>query len=758
MKQATSTAGIVRLKFCEIALLAVLTCASTGTWAQNATGPDAAADASSSNGGLAEIVVTARMRRERVEDVPNTIAVIDPGFMVRNQVQTIKDVTLLLPNVGISESLSPGSSFVNIRGINTIRNSDPAVAIIVDGVQFNNVNEVSQDLNDIAQIEVLKGPQGALYGRNAIGGAINIVTTKPTNTTEGSLSAGGGNGGTVQARGSISGPIAKDKLFYRFSGSLTSTDGFIENPVLGRKTDPSQNANARARLRYVATDRLTFDARVSWDGLKAGTYYYIPVLNQNGVPIFHQAGNFDLAPTSNPISVDYRNIIDSSLRTDYALDGFTLTAIVAANHTTEHYGRPGEGIGAPIPGDLDWTPYPILANSQTWAYTARTVDIRAASNNTSGLRWTFGVYYFNQDRRIELPVSIAFANYGRALTNLLATLGGVPTPLGQGLDLNDVLTPVPSQNDRTKTIDYAGYGNIILDLSRRLEGTVGLRFDDNSVRQSDLTYDSHRSARYAAFQPTASLRYKLGRDDSIYATISKGFRSGGFNSVINTVATQYSPETLWSYELGFKGETEDHAISATAALFYEDYKNSDQFQFDGKTATQTIFNIAKSKIYGIEFDVHARTPIRGLYVQTSAGIMNSEITDTQGLPEAVRAVVGDIVGNKLPVINHWTFSAGAEYTRPLSGSWTLTPSVNVTGRGKQWWYIDNADEAPDLYMVDAALILSDESHWKIALTVKNLADRRWYSDYESQKQTGLFTDVAWPQPGRVFLGMLTYRF
>jgi iron complex outermembrane receptor protein len=753
MKIARFTQGFAwPVKSTIAVFIAAASAGALQAWAADAP-PAPAGDAP-----LDEIVVTARLRSERVQDIPDTIAVINPDFMVRNQVQTLKDVSLLLPNVGISESLSPGSSFINIRGINTIRNSDPAVAIILDGVQFNNVNEVSQDLNDIAQIEVLKGPQGALYGRNAIGGAINIVTTTPTNESTGTVEVGAGNGGTVQARGSLSGPIVTDKLFYRFSAFVNNTDGFIENPVIDRKTDFSQNANVRARLRWLATDALTFDFRLSWDGLKAGTYYYIPVLDAAGVPLFNQAGNFHLTPDSNPISVDYRNIVDTSLRTDYKMDAVTWTAVVAENHTTEHYGRAGEGIGSSIPGDLDWTPYPILANSQTWGFNAKTVDLRVSSNNSTGIRWTSGVYYFDQDRIIQLPVAIAFGNYSQALANLLANFAGVPTSLYTGLDPNEALTPVQSQKDRTKTRDYAGYGNVVADLAPSLEATVGIRYDDNFISQDDLSYGSHRSVRYDSFQPKASLTYKINDNDRVYATVSKGFRSGGFNSIINTVATSYAPETLWNYEFGVKTETVDHYVTANAAVFYEDYKNSQQFQFDGKTATQTIFNIAKSRIYGAEFDVEAKTPITGLTVQASAGIMDSEIKSTSGIPEAVTAAVGNVVGNYLPVINHWTFSVGSQFAQPLSNGWTLTPSLNLTGRGKQYWYVDNVNEAPNLYLVNGALVLTGDTHWKVALTVKNLLDRRWYSDYESQRQTGLFTDVAWPQAGRIFLGTVGYRF
>lgn len=755
MNNVSHSQGWVRSAIAAIAALGSAAWTGNGA-ALAADGPATAAQPADT--AVEEVVVTARLRSERVQDIPDTIAVMKPEFLEQNQVATLKDVTLLMPNVGISESLSPGSSFINIRGINTIRNSDPAVAIILDGVQFNNVNEVSQDLNDIAQIEVLKGPQGALYGRNAIGGAVNIVTTTPTNETRGMLQAGGGNGGTVQARGSISGPIMEDKLFYRFTAFADNTDGFIENTTLHRKTDFSQNANVRARLRYLATDRLTFDLRLSWDGLKAGTYYYVPVVNAAGVPIFNQPKNFSLTPMSNPISVDYRNVVDASLRTDYRMDAVTFTAITAQNHTTEHYGRPGEGVGADIPGDLDWTANPILANSQTWSYTATTADLRLSSNNTSGIRWTGGVYYFHQDRAIQLPVSIAFSNYAQALNNLFATLGGVPTPLGAGLDPSEPLTPVPSQNDRTTTKDYAGYGNVVFDLTRSLEGTLGIRYDSNDISQRDLSYASSRSVKYSAVQPKASLSYKLSADDRVYVTVSKGFRSGGFNSVINTVATAYGPETLWNYEVGLKAESADHAVSANAALFFEDYKNSQQFQFDGKTATQTIFNIRKSRIYGAEFDLQARTPVTGLSLQASAGVLDSRIQSTDGLPGAVSAAVGDVIGNKLPIINHWTFMVGGQYTHALANGWILTPSVDFSGRGRQYWYIDNVNEAPDLFLLNAALVVNANASWKAVLSVKNLFDRKWYSDYESQRQTGLFTDVAWPQAGRVFLGTVSYSF
>jgi iron complex outermembrane receptor protein len=299
---------------------------------------------------------------------------------------------------------------------------------------------------------------------------------------------------------------------------------------------------------------------------------------------------------------------------------------------------------------------------------------------------------------------------------------------------------------------------VVFDITQSLEGTLGLRYDDNNISQDDLSYGSHRAAKFDAFQPKASLSYKLDANDRVYATVSKGFRSGGFNSVINTVAKSFSPETLWNYEAGVKTEWADHAVTANAAIFYEDYKNSLQFQFDGKTATQTIFNIPKSRIYGTEFDIEARTPITGLSVQASAGIMNSKITEDAGLPPAVTAVVGNVVGNKLPVIDHWTFSVGGQYAQSLSSGWTVTPSLDVNGRGKQYWYIDNVNEAPTLFLLNGALVFADSAHLKIALSVKNLLDRQWYSDYESQKQTGLFTDVAWPQPGRVFLGTATYSF
>ena len=212
---------------------------------------------------LEEIVVTSRKREERLQDVPDSISAFTSSAIENANIKSVADVTSLVPNLSIVQTQQPGVDFLVIRGIGQARNQDPPVAVVIDGVQMTNAYALTQELIDIERIEVLKGPQGALYGRNAIGGAINIVTKKPGNELEGKIVGGVGNGGHWEAKGVLSGPIIKDKLFLRVAGSYEDFNGLINNVYLNHKVDFMTNRAFRGRLLFLPTDKLTLDFRAS---------------------------------------------------------------------------------------------------------------------------------------------------------------------------------------------------------------------------------------------------------------------------------------------------------------------------------------------------------------------------------------------------------------------------------------------------------------------------------------------------------------
>ncbi len=223
-----------------------------------------AAPAPAATGDLEEIVVTARKRDESFQNVPITVDVFTAQKIQSAGIESPRDFVALVPNMTLVEVQNVGNSFITVRGISQARNSEPSVAVLVDGVLETNPYEFDQELADIQQIEVLKGPQGALYGRDAIGGAIIIRTVDPSDHFEGSGRVGVGNGVSEKAQMAVSGPIdSAGTLRYRASVNFYNTDGFLQNTYLDHKADPYRDYSGRLRLLWKPSDQWSADLRVS---------------------------------------------------------------------------------------------------------------------------------------------------------------------------------------------------------------------------------------------------------------------------------------------------------------------------------------------------------------------------------------------------------------------------------------------------------------------------------------------------------------
>src|SRR6185369_8104536 len=198
--------------------------------------------------GVAEtITVTARRREESSLDVPGAINAFSAAEIKTAGIDRPQDFVALTPNMSLVQTQNHGTSFVTVRGISQARNSEPSVAVLIDGVQMANPSQFNQELFDIDTIQVLKGPQGALYGRNAIGGAIIINTKKPSDVFQGNVTLGADSGPGINVRGGMSGPIS-DKLKYIATGSYFDTKGYIKNTFLNENADPFQDVSGRVRF------------------------------------------------------------------------------------------------------------------------------------------------------------------------------------------------------------------------------------------------------------------------------------------------------------------------------------------------------------------------------------------------------------------------------------------------------------------------------------------------------------------------------
>ena len=223
---------------------------------------------------LEEVVVTARKRTENLQEVPDSITAFGRDQIESAGIEDFDDFANLTPNLSLNEGYRPGVAKITIRGMITPQVGDPPIAYVVDGVTASSIDFINQDLFAIERIEVLRGPQGALYGKGAVGGAINIVTRRPTNELEGQIKATLGNGDTTKVSGFISGPIIEDSLQYQLGGSYTDAGGFDDNTFLNKATDFSERTSVQGMLQAQVNDDLTVDFRAKYASNEDGAGNY----------------------------------------------------------------------------------------------------------------------------------------------------------------------------------------------------------------------------------------------------------------------------------------------------------------------------------------------------------------------------------------------------------------------------------------------------------------------------------------------------
>src|SRR5690606_10790497 len=270
-----------------------------------------------------------RRRAESIQDVPVTITVFDEAAIEAAGIQRPQDFISLTPNVTLVETQNQGTSFITIRGISQARNSEPSVAVLVDDVLMSNPAQFTQELFDVQQIEVLKGAQGAVYGRNAIGGAIVITTREPGDAFEGRARLSYDDGPGMRAQIMGSGPLNESNtLKYHAALSYYDTDGWIENTYLGEEADPFQDTSVRARLIWEPSDRLRTDARVYYSEVDTQALYFT-------IDFDEDANNTSLPVRVNNRGMNVRDLAQVAFKVDYDFDRATLTSITSYDSIEE---------------------------------------------------------------------------------------------------------------------------------------------------------------------------------------------------------------------------------------------------------------------------------------------------------------------------------------------------------------------------------------------------------------------------------------
>ena len=655
---------------------------------------------------IEEIIVIARYRSENLGDVPDSITAFTAADIDAYRIERVNRVASLTPNLRFSDDQEVGVSTLIIRGVRQNRGTgQPPVSFRVDGVSATNNLLTTQDLLDIESIEVLRGPQGALYGRNAIGGAILVSTRPPTRTPAYGLRFSAAEGDDYSLAASASGPVIGESLLYRASLRLQDRGGQLENAYLDNaKVDFKESVSFRGRLLFEPTARWSVAVTGQYADQEGGSGYFMP--GSEGVlplpppaePIFF--GNPTYEIQSNSVGVSYVRFEELSAKIDYEFDWGTLTSITSYSDVESENDQ-----------DLDQTLVDAINievddDSQTFAQ-----ELRVASDADSALRWVAGAYYFSQDR----------------FRSLATTFLGFPVPpAAQDLELENI----------------AAFGNISYDLKDNLELTLAFRYDNETPR--DKTQG--RSESFDEWQPKFSVAYHFNDNALGYVTVGKGFRAGGFNNLApgSNFEPGFDAESLVSYETGFKGSAYGGRLRGGLALFYIDYTDQQYFLFD-QTGTQANINVPKSKIAGGELELTAAAT-DSLTVSLALGFTDSEITEYEDI-EGVLVPASAIEGSKVPGAPVWSLNLGLEHRWALNSSADLVSRLDYEHRDKTYWTLDNLDQQPAYDLVNLSFSLQ-KNRWEARLFANNLFDEEYIEWFFGARFIGLPADIAWPSAPR----------
>ena len=667
------------------------------------------------------IEVISRHRKENIQNVPIAITTFGEQEIEDLGIERAADFIALTPNMTMVESQNAGTSFITIRGLSQVRNGESPVAIAVDGVLQISPNQFNQELFDIAQIEVLKGPQGALYGRNSIGGAINITTKKPTDELTGYAEFDLGNGGLKSVTGALSGPMS-ETLSYRVTASYKDYDGLIDNVYLKQKVDFQKDQSVRGRFLWQPNDDFTADLRLSMGQTDGGAvnFIYQPLFGIN------DANDTSSQLEANNLGQNDREISASALKLDWSSDAGTTTFIVATDQVTEYLA----GDQFPYSRNMSATsPFGVNVfdgvQTQFLDVAARSVELRFTSDGEQDLRWIAGLYYLQTERYISTTSGL---DLGKGIARIEKT----PLP-------NSTIIPTQTfladDNDNSAAAVFLQF-NYSIDSVQEL--SISGRYDIDKRQQTNRapsSFDSNsgqvRETKFTKFQPKISYIY-TGLDNlSLYGNYSEGFRSGGFNQsgVGEKAATQglqgvtdlYKAEESTNYEFGIKGMYPQAGTRFNATLFNNTIDNQHYFVFVGALGAQVLVNVDEVELSGGEFEF--KTALGDSFdVYGGLGVTSSKIN--------AYALSPDDVGNKAAYVPEYTVNLGMQYNSEIISGWLSTVTVDVERRGKQYWEPANTTARDAFNLLNLRFgFNNDEGDISVNFWAKNLLNEKYNAEW-----------------------------
>lgn len=712
-----------------------------------------------------DIVVTARRREESLQDVPIAVTAFSGENLEARGYTSITDIQQSTPNLTFTPGTGGTSSQVSayVRGVGEydyLISSDPAVAVFIDGVYQARPFAALTSLIGIQRVEVLRGPQGSLFGKNTIGGAINIVMDKPAGSDTGSVDLRLGSYSALQGRFSYDGALT-DKLSYRVSGLRSVADGWQKLDSGGTLGNQDIFAG-RGALRWQSGD---FDAVFAVDGVRQRQNsaahsmiafqptFFSGLFSTFVGPCCTVPSDIDRTDSTPSLNIDNADAINTTLTLEFPAFGGELKSITAYRYSDVEFARDGDASTLNYVGDRQH----IRGGqySQEFQLSHDLYDGRVTT--------LLGVYGFFERSNQKTRVVTADGLYP------LIVAAGYPADVAGGLDFNlafDLLQ---------KTENVAVFGNATIRLTDALSLDVGGRYTHES---KDFTIGAQRvyaniplipgvpsfsqDKTWSNFSPKVTLNYKVTDDVSIYGLVSQGFRSGGFNGRPTSAAGlgAFEPETLTSYEVGMKSDWLNRRLRLNLSAFhntYEDMQVLINLTLPGGVGViARTENAGKATIWGVEAEGRF-IATNWLSFDASLGYLNAGYDEYMSV---------DAAGNPLDLSG-----LDLRHTPPLSASlgatfdWAMTPDldarlrVDVAYQDKQWSDVQNTPllEGKANTMVNASFRVASHSGLSLSIDGQNLTDERVIKEGFGDFGAFGFMEAHFNPPRR-FFATLRYDF
>lgn len=665
---------------------------------------------------LEEIIVTAQKREENLQRTTVTVTAVDAKAVEDLGASSLYDLARIAPNTEFGGSQQ--GSVIFIRGIGQTQQtvlSDPGATLYVDGVYRPILFANSTNFTDLARMEVLRGPQGTLFGKNTIGGAVNIITELPGDEFGGSIDVMGGSRERLKVDGTLNTPIVQDVLAARVSVQTNTQDGYMHNYATGGRLADTDYYTARGSLLWTASDAVEVTLRADYtdqDQKGPGAKLLPPSTSP-----FYTSDPWGEFGTSDSFS----RAIDkgTSLTVDWKIGPGTLKSISAYRKFASTFNEDADGTPDPLQENLDVRADEFF--SEELQYNAKSFDDR--------LDWTIGAFYLDDDVSQEghprIPPIVSLDNY---MTQ--------------------------------KAKNYAFFAQGTFDVTDLFAVTLGARYshDDKDTTFTSLSAPGGAvqiagvdDKAWSAVTPKLSLQYQFTPDAMGYVTASKGYKAGGFNGTPLTPADflPYNPEYVWNYEVGVKTEWFDRRLRANVTAFYMDYTDI-QVNIEQVPITIHVENAGDAKIKGLEGEF-AFLPIETLMLNASFGINDFEYTRLA--PSATAS--GLTLDKVLPYAPKYNATGGAEYTAFEGDAGKLTVRSDYAWRSKQYTdAVNNEQTAQDAYGLWSARITYSgrDERWAVYAYGLNLSNTEYHVFGNSAFANSLGYVVGQGAPREIGLG------